>query len=168
MKDIKAIEIIMLKSFKTLIKVCIFNFLIVFNVYAFNYKDFNQNVKNFNQKLIIFNENGDEIAKYKVAVADDSEKRHYGLMNLRKMASENGMLFLFKDHAIINMWMKNTLIPLDMIFIDNDKIAYIHRRAKPNDLSIISSVYEVDKVLEVNGGEVDIKKIKIGQKIILK
>ena len=103
-----------------------------------------------------------------VAIADNEEKRRYGLMNLKRMAGKNGMLFLYKSHAIINMWMKNTLIPLDMVFIDGDVIVYIHRQAKPLDLSIISSVYEVDKVLEINAGEVDSKKIKIGQKIILK
>lgn len=158
----------MCKYFKTLINIIFFCFLVICNSYAFNYNDFNQNVKNFNQKLIIIDDQGREVADYEVAIADNNKKRRYGLMNLQKMAKENGMLFLYNNHAIITMWMKNTLIPLDMVFIDNDKIVYIHRQAKPLDLSIISSVYEVDKVLEINGGEVDIKKIKIGQKIILK
>ena len=158
----------MCKYFKILIKIIFCCFFVAYNSYAFNYKDFNQNVKNFNKKLIIIDNKGQKVADYRVAIADNNEKRRYGLMNLKRMAKENGMLFLYNNHAIINMWMKNTLIPLDMVFIDDDKISYIHRQARPLDLSIISSVYEVNKVLEINAGEVDTKKIKIGQKIILK
>ncbi len=143
-------------------------FLAVKNILAIDYNDFNQNVKNFNKKLIIIDDQTLEVANYEVVIADNDEKRRYGLMNLKKMASKNGMLFLYNKHAIINMWMKNTLIPLDMVFIDDNEIVYIHRQAIPLDLSVISSVYEVDKVLEINAGEVDNKKITIGQKIILK
>ncbi len=158
----------MLKNLQTLVKAIIFSIFLVFNSYANDYKDFNQNVKNFNKKLIILSKYGSQVASYKVAIADNDKKRGYGLMNLAVMGNKNGMLFLYKKHAIINMWMKNTLIPLDMIFIDDNRIVYIHRQAKPLDLSVISSVYEVNKVLEINAGEVDNKKIAIGQKIILK
>jgi uncharacterized protein len=135
---------------------------------ANNYKDFNRNVKNYNKNLLIFDKSGNEIAKYVVAVANNKEKVSYGLMNLPKLDNEKGMLFLFKKDAIINMWMKNTMIPLDMIFINNDKIVSIYSGAKPYDLSVISSVFEVDKVLEVNAGQVNRNGIKTGHIISFK
>ena len=135
--------------------------------HSYNYNDFNQNVKNYNKNLLIIGKNGEEIAKYKVAIADSEENRSYGLMNLKHLDSEKGMLFLFKKHAIIAMWMKNTLIPLDMIFIDGDEIVWIAKKTTPHSLKHITSKYKIDKVLEVNSGEVEKNGIKIGDRIKL-
>ena len=67
------------------------------------------------------------------------------------------------------MWMKDTLIPLDMIFFDEvGYIVYIHQNARPNDLTIISSGSEVAGVIELNGGKTEELKIRVGDTIRLK
>lgn len=133
--------------------------------YADNFKDFNQNVKNYNKKVEIFDENGLKRAVFKAALADNDGKRRYGLMNLRHLKDENGMLFLFEGRAIIHMWMKNTLIPLDMIFIDHDKIVKIYKNARPKSLDIISSGKKVNRVLEINSGLVEKYEISVGDEV---
>ena len=77
-----------------------------------------------------------------------------------------GMLFLSAELRDIQMWMLNTLIPLDMLFFDDKgQIVYIHRNAQPNDLTIISSGQDVRGVIELNGGISLKKNIQIGDKI---
>mgnify|MGYP000017628666 FL=1 len=155
-----------IRSLNTLVRglvlAIIFLLLLHNTTYAINYNDFNQNVKNYNQNLSIIDKNGSELVKYKVAVAKNQEEKSYGLMNLRYLSNEKGMLFLFKKHAIINMWMKNTLIPLDMIFIRGNEIVWIVENTTPLSLKYISSKFEIDKVLEVNAGEVEKWGIEIG------
>lgn len=131
--------------------------------------EFNRDGKNYNVKLQIYDEQNLEIAEFMVVVAEDKNAKIYGLMNLDKMPQNHGMIFPFSEKQIIAMWMKNTRIPLDMIFIDeNDKIANIKTNAKPYSLEIISSEVEVTKVLEINAGLVKKLGIKIGQKITRK
>jgi hypothetical protein len=114
-------------------------------------KNFNKEAKNYNVKLQIFNEENIKISEFLVAVADDKYSQIYGLMNLKKLDHDKGMLFIFDHNQVVSMWMKNTFIPLDMIFIDkNNKIVKIHKNAEPHSLEIISSEVEVDKVLEIN------------------
>ncbi len=135
--------------------------------YAEDYSSFNRNVKNYNQELRILRKNGKNVAKYMVAIADNQQKRNYGLMNLEHLDNEKGMLFLFKKHAIIAMWMKNTLIPLDMLFISGDEIVWIAQNTRPMSLDHIVPDVRADKVLEINAGQVKEKGIKIGDKIKL-
>lgn len=132
--------------------------------YCQNQVDFNRDVKNYNKNLYIYDKN-QLIAKFKIMIADTDEKRQYGLMNVEKLDQNHGMLFIFNKPQIVNMWMKNTLIPLDMIFIKNGKIVNIKTNAKPHDLSHINSEYRVDRILEINAGLVKKFKIKIGQNI---
>ena len=76
------------------------------------------------------------------------------------------MLFVSQELRDIQMWMLNTLIPLDMLFFDDlCKIVYIHQNAKPNDLTIISSGQKVRGVVELNGGLATKKNIEAGNKI---
>ena len=132
--------------------------------YAYD-KNFNKINQNYNVKLEIF-DNDKKIHEFRVAIADNDEKRSYGLMNLRRLGVKKGMLFIFNEPAIINMWMKNTLIPLDMIFInDKNEIVKIEEYTKPQNLDIISSQKLVDKVLEINAGLSKKYNIKPGQKI---
>ncbi len=131
--------------------------------------NFNRDVKNYNVKLQIVDSKSEEIANFLVAVANDEAKKMYGLMNLDKLPQNRGMLFPFFKSQVILMWMKNTRIPLDMIFIDSDNmIATIKTNAKPYSLETISSEKEVKKVLEINGGLVEKLGIKVGQKVIIK
>jgi uncharacterized membrane protein (UPF0127 family) len=131
-------------------------------------KNFNQDFSNYNEVLEIVNENNQLILDFEVAVADNDEKRITGLMNLKKLPEKNGMIFYFPNQKV-DFWMKNTLIPLDIIFIDSDnKIVNIHQNAIPMSEKLISSQKKIVKVLEINAGLVKKYKIKIGDKIISK
>ena len=91
-------------------------------------------------------------------------------MSGRTHLNENaGMLFLSAELRDIQMWMLNTLIPLDMLFFDDTlRIVHIHENAKPNDLTIISSGQKVRGVIELNGGISQKKNIQKGNRIIFK
>lgn len=114
---------------------------------------FNRNLKNYNAKLQIFDRDSNKVASFKIAIADTDEKRMYGLMFLDKLPQDHGMLFPFGESQLVMMWMKNTKISLDMIFIDaDDEIATIAENTKPYSLDLISSGREVKYVLEINAG----------------
>ncbi|MBL1431396.1 DUF192 domain-containing protein [Oceanicaulis sp. AH-315-P02] len=88
-----------------------------------------------------------------VDFADDPLERTQGLMFVKQMDDDRGMLFDFEQSRTVNMWMKDTLISLDMIFLDaKGKIVTIARNTKPNSLRRISSGVAVMAVLEVNAG----------------
>ena len=100
-------------------------------------------------------------ARYDVFVPQTEEAKQKGLMFVRELPKNQGMLFDLRDIANVSMWMKNTYIPLDMIFIDcNQKIVDIYEMAEPLSLKKISSPHDFCYVLELNGGEVSKKSIK--------
>lgn len=100
---------------------------------------------------------------FTVSIADTEEKQAEGLMHWTELAQDAGMLFVFADDAERSFWMKNTLIPLDIIFIRVDgKIHHIHENAIPEDLTSISSQGPVSAVLEINGGLAEKLGIKPG------
>ena len=79
-----------------------------------------------------------EAAQYdfNVEIATSSEERSRGLMHRNNIKQNEGMLFIYPKNQIIKMWMKNTLIPLDMLFIkDNGKIEKIVKMTTPKDLT---------------------------------
>ncbi|MCR9134752.1 MAG: DUF192 domain-containing protein [Alphaproteobacteria bacterium] len=91
-----------------------------------------------------------------VELALSGNKRTIGLMHREHMDENAGMLFRFDSTRPVSMWMKNTLIPLDMIFIRADgTVARIHRNAVPLSEKVISSGEPVLYVLELNGGIAD-------------
>ncbi len=92
-------------------------------------------------------------ARFRVEVAADEDSRALGLMNRPQMSSGAGMLFIYPTEQPVAFWMKNTLIPLDMIFVKaNGQVAHIHHNAIPLDLTAIPSRTPVRYVLEINGG----------------
>ncbi len=104
-----------------------------------------------------------------VELALDSAQRQQGLMYRRDMPSDAGMLFDFGQPRQITMWMKNTLIPLDMLFIDaKGRITHVHENAEPLSEAIISSNGPVNFVLELNGGAVKKRNIRPGDRVISK
>jgi hypothetical protein len=134
----------------------------------FDPSEFNTNFKNYNQKIVIVSNYNQNIAEFMVALANTPEKQSYGLMNLNSLPENLGMLFLKNEPQQIFMWMKNTIIPLDMIFIDPDfKINYIEKNTKPFSLDTITSKENSIGVLEINGGIADKLKIKEGYKILI-
>lgn len=103
------------------------------------------------QQLAIRTSKGDRT--FIVEIADTPHSREVGLMFRRELAADAGMLFDFSASEKVSMWMKDTLIPLDMLFIRADgSIANIAERTVPGSLTPIDSNGPVLGVLEVNGG----------------
>lgn len=93
------------------------------------------------------------VARFSVEVADSADERALGLMNREKMASSAGMLFVYPAPQRASFWMKNTLIPLDMIFADAaGRVTRVHEMAVPGDTTPIDGGKGVTLVLEINGG----------------
>ena len=89
-----------------------------------------------------------------------------GLMYRRTLATDAGMLFDYGDPQPIAMWMKNTFIPLDMIFIAKDgKVVDLHERAVPMSLATIESKVPAKAVMEVNAGTIARLGIQIGDTV---
>ncbi|MCU0856274.1 MAG: DUF192 domain-containing protein [Rhodobacteraceae bacterium] len=92
-------------------------------------------------------------ARFNVEVADDPAERAQGLMNRPSMPASAGMLFLYDAPQRATFWMKNTLIPLDMIFLDQTgTVTRVHENAVPLDETTIDGGPGVVAVLEINGG----------------
>ena len=92
-------------------------------------------------------------ARFSIEVADDPKERSVGLMHREKMATSAGMLFVYEQPQRAVFWMKNTLIPLDMIFMDDrGVVTRIHENAVPLDLTGVDGGEGVQFVLEINGG----------------
>lgn len=105
---------------------------------------------------------------FQVEVAKSPAQLRRGLMFRESLPANQGMIFLHTQPKVIRMWMKNTPIALDMLFIDQfGTVRHIAREAKPFDETAISSVHVVVAVLEVNAGIVDSQGIAIGDKVIL-
>lgn len=90
---------------------------------------------------------------FTVEVAADEASRSQGLMHREHLAEGTGMLFLFEQSREVAFWMRNTLIPLDMIFIAEDgRVMKVHANAIPHDETAIASGAPVRAVLEIGGG----------------
>ena len=116
--------------------------------------------------LVIETEDGRR-HRFEVELALDSEQRAQGLMYRRDLADGAGMLFVYGREWPVSMWMRNTFIPLDMLFIAGDgRIARIVERTVPQSLETISSGRPVTAVLEVNGGTVARLGIRPGDRVL--
>ncbi|WP_342075903.1 DUF192 domain-containing protein [Yoonia sp. SS1-5] len=92
-------------------------------------------------------------ATFSIDVADDPQERARGLMFVEQMPTLSGMLFIYERPQSVSFWMKNTLIPLDMLFAAPDgEILHVHPNAIPGDLTPIPGGDGVQMVLEINGG----------------
>lgn len=103
---------------------------------------------------------------FQVELAADAKTRQQGLMYRRHLPGNAGMLFDYHEPVAVQMWMKNTWIALDMLFIDADgQIVRIVENAQPRSLEIIDSTQAVRAVLEVNGGTVARHNIRVGDQV---
>ena len=101
-----------------------------------------------------------------IEVAETEKEREVGLMNRNSMPADQGMLFDFKQTRLVTMWMKNTYIPLDMVFMDEaGTVTHIAANAQPLSLDIISSRGPVRYVLELNGGAAARYGLKPGDRL---
>ena len=105
--------------------------------------------------------------EFTVELAVTRAQRAQGLMWRRRLKADRGMLFLYPTDRIIEMWMKNTLIPLDMLFIDaKGTVIRIEERAVPRRLRAISSGQRARAVLELRGGSAFRLGLKPGDKVL--
>jgi len=92
-------------------------------------------------------------AQFTVELADDPEERSRGLMHRESLARSAGMLFVYPQERTVGFWMKNTLIPLDMIFMDaSGTVRRIGHEAQPHDTRPVMGGNAIQTVLEINGG----------------
>jgi uncharacterized protein len=109
--------------------------------------------------------------RFDIWVADTPQRSEQGLMFVRSLAADHGMLFPLERPGVMRMWMKNTRIPLDMLFIDaRGEIIFIRHNATPESEAIISTpapvVTPVKAVLELAGGECARRHIEQGDWVI--
>ncbi|OSP56251.1 hypothetical protein BV911_02880 [Pseudoruegeria sp. SK021] len=105
-------------------------------------------------------------ARFDVEIADDPDERAIGLMNRASMPRQSGMLFVYEEPQSVAFWMRNTLIPLDLIFIDQTGIVTrVHQNAIPLDETSIPGGRGVLAVLEVNGGLSEVLGIAPGSEV---
>ena len=97
------------------------------------------------------NKNAKELS---LEIADNEQKRSYGLMNRKDINSNSGMLFIWENRQIRNFWMKNTYFNLDIFFLNNQgEIIEIYKNAKAFDETKIKSQNKANFVVELKSGE---------------
>ena len=131
----------------------IFNFFLV-SFYTFSNEKIDVSIYN---KNITFN----------VEVAKTIEERRIGLMYRKKLLNNGGMLFIFPREKIIQLWMKNTYIPLDVIFISENKVIVdIKKNMEKLSETIVKSKVKSRYALEFNAGLINKLDIEIGDKVL--
>lgn len=110
---------------------------------------------------------GGRIHKLDIWVAADDRRRMQGLMHVEQMPDDAGMLFIFRGPGPISMWMKNTVMSLDMLFIGADgRIGRVVANTKPFSLDTISSGFDALGVLELKAGTAARLGIEAGAVVI--
>ena len=114
-------------------------------------------------ELSVYNKN----ITFNVEVAKTIEERRTGLMYRKKLLNNEGMLFIFPGEKIIQLWMKNTYIPLDVIFISENKVIVdIKKNMEKLSETIVKSKVKSRYALEFNAGLINKLDIKIGDKVL--
>ena len=129
-------------------------------------KSFAQGLVKFDRsKLYIVSSSGKH--EFDVEMAVTRSQHRQGLMFRRSLPANSGMLFDYQIPTTITMWMKNTFIPLDMIFLGNDgHVTSISQRTIPHSETVIASRGRARAVLEVNGGTVSRLRIMPGDRVV--
>lgn len=141
-------------------KFLIFFFLIFLIIFLTNC------AKKFNQISI---NNGEKLIKVDVEIADDNYERQQGLMFRKSLNENDGMIFIFENENYQSFWMKNTLIPLDIIFINTDLEIVDIKNAVPckaDPCALYKSSKPALYVLEANSNFTARNDIKVGDRII--
>lgn len=103
------------------------------------------------------------IAKIDIEIADDDGKRERGLMYRRQMELNQGMLFIFEDEDLRSFWMRNTWLPLDILYLNaRKKIVRIHENVATLNERSIPSDFPAKYVVEVNAGFCALNRIQVG------
>lgn len=105
-------------------------------------------------------------AKISLEVVCSQEDKAKGLMEREQLGENKGMLFVFENEQILNFWMKNTKIPLDIIFLNDSFIVVSEAQMKPYDLNTTSSKKIAKYAVELDKGFIEKYKVKAGDKLI--
>jgi uncharacterized protein len=104
---------------------------------------------------------------FRIWVADNDQRRSRGLMFVKQIAEDEGMLFIYPQAVRASMWMKNTFIPLDMLFVAADgKVMHVVENTEPQSLKTIESTSEVVAVIELKGGTASKLHIAPGARVM--
>ena len=107
----------------------------------------------FEKDLLVISASEHACYVFDIYVAMTREQQSRGLMRVRHMPDFTGMLFVYRQPRVLSMWMKNTYLPLDMLFIRaNGSIANIETHTEPLSLDSISAIEPLNYVLELNAG----------------
>lgn len=121
----------------------------------------------FPQSLLAIRTTAGKVVNFKIWTADSQRREEQGLMFVHDMDEHAGMLFLFPGNPEPTMWMKNTFIPLDLLFInEKGRIEYVAASATPQSLSVIRSPKPSLAVLELKGGACGLLGIKVGDTVV--
>ncbi len=125
--------------------------------------------KTQSQPTIMFHSKNKPERIFFIEIADSPEEQAQGLMYRTSLPSDRGMLFIFPDERQLSFWMKNTLIPLDMIFMNrNFEVITIVKQAVPKTETPLRSVFPAQYVLEISGGLTDQYHIVPGDTALFK
>ncbi|HEY2781422.1 MAG TPA: DUF192 domain-containing protein [Steroidobacteraceae bacterium] len=123
----------------------------------------------FPQSLLAVKTRAGKVINFKIWLADTPRREEQGMMFVREMDVHTGMLFMFPGDSPVSMWMKNTYISLDLLFLNKQgQIDYIAARATPESESIIGPPTAEFAVLELKGGACDQFGIKVGDRVMHK
>jgi hypothetical protein len=123
----------------------------------------------FPQSLLAIKSATGKVVNFKIWTADTEQREQQGLMFIRDMDEHAGMLFMFPQNQRVSMWMKNTYISLDLLFLNaRGKIDYIAAGATPLSETIIGPPTPEYAVLELKGGACERLGIKVGDIVLHK
>ena len=132
---------------------------LIFNFFLISFYTFS----NDKIEVSIYNKN----ITFNVEVAKTIEERRTGLMYRKKLLNNEGMLFIFPREKIIQLWMKNTYIPLDVIFISENKVIVdIKKNMEKLSETIVKSKVKSKYALEFSAGLINKLNIEIGDKVL--
>jgi uncharacterized membrane protein (UPF0127 family) len=103
---------------------------------------------------------------FRLEVADNDDTRAYGLMHRRTMPADHGMIFVFPTERPVTFWMRNTFIPLDVVFVNVQRQVVAIKQGRPlDDRTPLSSGAPASYVIELNQGTAAAAGLKVGDKI---
>lgn len=121
---------------------------------------------NFEESVSFLSTDGDTVSTVEVALADEEAERNQGLMDVRDLPQSKGMLFIFEESKPRSFWMANTPLPLDIIFVNEEKeIVRIHHSTQPFSEKNFKSGEPAKYVIETNAGYSISHDIKEGMKV---
>ncbi|URD60639.1 DUF192 domain-containing protein [Sphingomonas sp. KRR8] len=117
------------------------------------------------QKILTIRTASGQLHKFTVEVARSEEEQQQGLMNRQSLAPDRGMIFPYETPQPVSYWMKNTFIPLDMLFVRADGTIAKIDTAVPLNLEPVPSLEPVTLVVEIPGGRAAELGIKVGDRV---